>query len=169
MMNFFGLINTTNNIFILILPAVHTPFSTDELNSKVFILHLKQSHIFLLVSCLETFGLVYLEAMASGNMVIGSRGEGIDGIIQHEKNGFLSPAGELEPLTAILEQIIFQLQENQLEDILVNAHHTINQYTNKIAAQNYMNQLVQIIRPQSEDNKKLLRGVQKMEDRKLGR
>lgn len=107
---------------------------------------LKQSHIFLLVSYLETFGLVYLEAMASGNIVIGSRGEGIDGIIQHEKNGFLSPAGEVEPLTAILEKIIFQLQENQLENILDNAHHTIKQYTDKNAAQNYMNRLNQVVR-----------------------
>jgi glycosyltransferase involved in cell wall biosynthesis len=107
---------------------------------------MKQSHIFLLVSYLETFGLVYLEAMASGNIVIGTRGEGIDGVIQHGKNGFLSMAGEVEPLTAILEKIIFQLQENQLENILVNAHHTIKQYTDKNAAQNYMDRLNRIVR-----------------------
>lgn len=107
---------------------------------------MKQSHVFLLVSYLETFGLVYLEAMATGNIVIGARGEGIDGVIQHEKNGFLSMAGEVEPLTAILEKIIFQLQEKQLENILVNAYQTINQYTDKNAAQNYMNRLNQIVR-----------------------
>jgi glycosyltransferase involved in cell wall biosynthesis len=107
---------------------------------------LKQSHIFLLVSYLETFGLVYLEAMASGNIVIGSRGEGIDGIIQHEKNGFLSPAGEVEPLAAVLERIIFQLQEKQLENILVHAHHTIKQYTDKNAAQDYLERLNQVVK-----------------------
>jgi glycosyltransferase involved in cell wall biosynthesis len=106
---------------------------------------MNQSHIFLLVSYLETFGLVYLEAMACGNIVIGSRGEGIDGIIQHEKNGFLSPAGDIEALTGILEKIIWQLQENQLENILVNAHHTVTQYTDKNAAQNYMNQLKKLL------------------------
>jgi glycosyltransferase involved in cell wall biosynthesis len=106
---------------------------------------MNQSHIFLLVSYLETFGLVYLEAMATGNIAVGSRGEGIDGVIQHEKNGFLSRAGEVEPLTAILEKIIFQLQEKQLENILVNAHHTINQYTDKNAAQNYMDRLNQVL------------------------
>ena len=107
---------------------------------------LEQSHIFLLVSYLETFGLVYLEAMACGNIVIGSRGEGIDGVIQHEKNGFLSPAGEVESLTAVLEKIIFQLPGNRLENILVNAHHTIKQYTDKNAAQNYLDRLNQIVR-----------------------
>jgi glycosyltransferase involved in cell wall biosynthesis len=105
---------------------------------------MNRSHIFVLVSYLETFGLVYLEAMASGNIVIGSKGEGIDGIIQHEKNGFLSPAGEVQGLAAILEKIIFQLQENQLEDILDNAYHTIKQYTDKNAAQNYLDQLKQV-------------------------
>jgi glycosyltransferase involved in cell wall biosynthesis len=106
--------------------------------------YMKQSHIFLLVSYLETFGLVYLEAMACGNIVIGSRGEGIDGIIQHEKNGFLSPAGEVEPLKGILDKIVFQLQENQLENILVNAHHAIKQYTDKNAARNYLDRLNQV-------------------------
>jgi len=105
---------------------------------------LEQSHIFLLVSYLETFGLVYLEAMASGNIVIGSKGEGIDGIIQQEKNGFLSPAGEVQPLTAILEKIIFHLQENRLENILDNAHHTVKQYTDKNAARNYLDRLKQV-------------------------
>ncbi|MGD2087932.1 MAG: glycosyltransferase family 4 protein [Candidatus Aminicenantes bacterium] len=105
---------------------------------------MKQSHIFLLVSYLETFGLVYLEAMATGNIVIGTRGEGIDGVIQHGKNGFLSEAGEVESLTAVLEKIIFQLQENQLENILDNAHHTIKQYTDQNAAQNYLDRLSQV-------------------------
>jgi glycosyltransferase involved in cell wall biosynthesis len=107
---------------------------------------MKQSHIFLLVSYLETFGLVYLEAMACGNIVIGSRGEGIDDIIQHEKNGFLSPAGEVEPLTGILEKIIFQLQEKQLESILVNDYHTIKQYTDKNAARNYLDRLYRLVK-----------------------
>jgi glycosyltransferase involved in cell wall biosynthesis len=106
---------------------------------------MNQSHIFLLVSRLETFGLVYLEAMACGNIVIGSRGEGIDGIIQHEKNGFLSPAGEVEPLKGILDKIVFQLQEKQLENILDNAHHTIKQYTDKNAARNYLDRLNQVV------------------------
>jgi len=107
---------------------------------------LQQSHIFLLVSYLETFGLVYLEAMACGNIVIGSRGEGIDGVIQHEKNGFLSPAGEVESLTAVLEKIIFQLPENRLEDILDNAHYTIKQYTDKNAARDYLERLKKVVK-----------------------
>jgi L-malate glycosyltransferase len=106
---------------------------------------LKQSHLFLLVSYLETFGLVYLEALACGNIVVGSKGEGIDGIIQHQNNGFLSPAGEVESLTALLETIIYRLTADQLAKLLENAHGTIKQYTDRIAAQHYMQRLQQIV------------------------
>jgi glycosyltransferase involved in cell wall biosynthesis len=106
---------------------------------------MKQSHIFVLVSVLETFGLVYLEALAAGNIVIGSRGEGIDGVIRHEIDGFLSPAGEVEPLTQVLEKIIFHLDEKELEKILDNAHLTIKQYTDRNAARNYLDRLKQIV------------------------
>ena len=107
---------------------------------------MEQSHIFVMVSHLETFGLVYLEALATGNIVIGSSGEGIEGVMENGKNGFLSPAGEVEPLKNILEKIILHLPAAKLENILVNAHHTLKQYTDKNAAQNYMNRLNQVVR-----------------------
>jgi len=105
---------------------------------------LKRSHIFVMVSYLETFGLVYLEAMAAGNIVIGGRGEGIDGVIQHEKNGFLSLPGDVELLKHTLETIIFQLSVERLADILKNAYRTIGQYTEENAARNYWRQLNKI-------------------------
>jgi len=115
-------------------------FFKGELPRHKVIDKLKQSHIFILVSYLETFGLVYLEAMATGNIVIGSREEGIDGIIQHEKNGFLSPAGKVRPLTEILHKILYS-QESQLERILINANKTISIYTDSKVAQNYLTRL----------------------------
>ncbi|NIM12119.1 MAG: glycosyltransferase [Candidatus Aminicenantes bacterium] len=102
---------------------------------------LKRSHIFVMVSYLETFGLVYLEAMAAGNIVIGGRGEGIDGVIQHEKNGFLSLPGQVEPLKNLLETIILQSSTAELENILKNAHQTIREYNDENAARNYWQQL----------------------------
>ena len=45
--------------------------------------------IFILPSEDETFGLCYLEAMARGLIVIAKKGEGMDNIIQTDKNGFL--------------------------------------------------------------------------------
>lgn len=51
---------------------------------------MRQSDIFVLPSVGETFGMVYLEAMASGCIVVGTKDDGIDGIIKDGENGFLT-------------------------------------------------------------------------------
>lgn len=99
------------------------------------------SHIFVLVSILETFGLVYLEAMATGNIVIAGRGQGIDGIIRDHENGFLLPPAQPGPLTALLTDIILKQPIENLEKILLSAHQTIKQYTDENAAGNYLENL----------------------------
>jgi L-malate glycosyltransferase len=106
---------------------------------------LQKTDIFIMVSCLETFGLVYLEAMAAGNIVIGSEGEGIDGIIQHGQNGFLSPAGQWEPLAVLLEEIILKTDKNTLHTLLEKAHDTIQLFTDPNAAQHYLHQLKELV------------------------
>lgn len=47
------------------------------------------SEIFILPSTAEGFGIVYLEAMASGCVTIGTEGEGIDGVIVNGETGYL--------------------------------------------------------------------------------
>ena len=49
---------------------------------------MEESDVFAMVSSPETFGLVYIEAMAKGCVTIGSKGEGIDGVIVNNENGF---------------------------------------------------------------------------------
>ncbi len=106
---------------------------------------LLQSDIFMMVSRLESFGLVYLEAMACGNIVIGSYGEGIDGIIQHGQNGFLSPAGEAEPLALLLHEIMERMDPQTLAALLQHSYLTIQSYTHQHAAQNYLQHLKEIV------------------------
>lgn len=55
---------------------------------KVF-LELSHNDVFVLPSIHETFGIVYLEAMARNCIPIGTVNEGIDGIIQDGVNGYL--------------------------------------------------------------------------------
>ena len=119
-------------------------FFKGKLSIDAVIHELKQSHVFIMVSHSETFGLAYLEAMATGNIVIGSIDEGIDGIIRDGENGFLAPAGKSEPLLKILKKIIFTMQITELENVLLNSHRTISFYTEKQAAENYWNQLKKI-------------------------
>ena len=55
--------------------------------------------IFVLPSRNEGLGCVYLEAMACGKPVIACRGQGIDEIIVHGRNGWLIPVNGLDELT----------------------------------------------------------------------
>jgi glycosyltransferase involved in cell wall biosynthesis len=50
---------------------------------------MRRCAVFALPSSYEGLGCVYLEAMASGKAAIGCRGQGIEEIIEHGKNGFL--------------------------------------------------------------------------------
>src|SRR5690606_23877326 len=50
---------------------------------------MRAAHLFVMPSAPETFGQAYLEAMASGCVVIGHRGWGIDGIVLDKVSGYL--------------------------------------------------------------------------------
>ena len=81
------------------------------------------SNIFSLPSWQETFGLVYLEAMINEKPVIGCEGQGFDGIITHNKNGFLAKPKDYKSVHGIMEYII----ENPLKikEISLAAKHTV--------------------------------------------
>jgi teichuronic acid biosynthesis glycosyltransferase TuaC len=49
---------------------------------------------------------VYLEAMSCGKPVIGCRGQGIDEVIEHGKNGWLIPVDGLEELLQGLSMLL---------------------------------------------------------------
>lgn len=67
---------------------------------------MEKSHIFVMVSSPETFGLVYIEAMGKGCITIGTKDEGIDGVIQNEENGFLCRAQNVQDLASIFIKIL---------------------------------------------------------------
>jgi glycosyltransferase involved in cell wall biosynthesis len=66
--------------------------------------------VFALPSSFEGLGCVYLEAMASGKAAIGCRGQGIEEIIEHGKNGLLvTPGNEVELSEAL--RVLLQNEE----------------------------------------------------------
>jgi glycosyltransferase involved in cell wall biosynthesis len=101
---------------------------------------MKGSHVFLLLSKYETLGLVYLEAMAAGDIVIGSKDEGIDGIIEHSKNGFLCWPGNIVGLKRTIEYIL-NLPGKDVEEAVKKAYRTVGNYTDDRAAENYLNHI----------------------------
>ena len=62
--------------------------------------------IFVLPSRYEGLGCVYLEAMSAGKPVIACRGQGMDDVIIHDYNGFLTEPGDLERLSATLSALL---------------------------------------------------------------
>ena len=107
-----------------------------QLQRPLVIEQLRKSDIFVLLSDNETFGLSYLEAMATGNIVIGKQGDGIDGIIQNNRNGFLINANS-EELKKCLEKIL-SMKEDEISIIKTNCAKTIKELTMATAAENYL-------------------------------
>jgi len=73
--------------------------------------HMEQAEIFCMPSYPEGFGIVYLEAMASGCLTIGTQGEGIADLIRDGENGFLVPRDDVEAVTAVIREAFQRPEE----------------------------------------------------------
>lgn len=104
-----------------------------QLSHKEVLEKMQEADIFILPSKNETFGMVYLEALASGCITVCSKNDGIDGIIKDGINGFLS-----ENVEDIINEIINF--ENK-QEILDNAYDTIKKYTDINSAEYYLKNL----------------------------
>ena len=109
------------------------PIFLGQISKEKVLEEMRESDIFILPSKNESFGMVYLEAMASGCITVCSKNDGIDGIIQDGINGFLCDDVE-ECLTRIL---LF----NDKNFILDNTFATISNFTARKTAENYINYL----------------------------
>ena len=66
---------------------------------------MSENDIFIMPSYYEALGCVYLEAMASGMITVGVKGQGIDEIIKDGKNGFLLAPESIESITMTVRKI----------------------------------------------------------------
>lgn len=67
--------------------------------------------IFTMPSWQETFGLVYIEAMAHAKSVIGVQGQGVDGIVEHGKTGMLVKPRDVDSLVEALDFLLSHPEE----------------------------------------------------------
>ena len=111
---------------------------TGQIPHKSVINYMKDADIFILPSEHETFGLVYLEAMASGCITVGLKNDGIDGIIIDNYNGFLCDKFNIK------DTIINIINSNNQNQILENCYKTILDYTNEKAAKNYLDNIISV-------------------------
>lgn len=98
---------------------------------------LRDTECFIMISKFETFGLVYLEAMANGCITIASKNEGMDGIIENGVNGFLCEAGNWKELRDIINHIN-SLSDEEKQLISKKAKETAHKMTDSIVANNYL-------------------------------
>jgi glycosyltransferase involved in cell wall biosynthesis len=104
---------------------------------------MEESECFIMISSNETFGLVYMEAMAMGCLVVASLNEGMDGIIQHGINGFLCDAGNTFELAKTISEIHLLSGEEKIK-ISINAVETAKRYSESNVALNYLNSVTTI-------------------------
>ncbi len=67
---------------------------------------LAHADLLLLPSQTESFGLVALEAMASGVPVIASDVGGLPEVVEHGRTGFLAPVGDIDAMSAYAVQLL---------------------------------------------------------------
>lgn len=100
---------------------------------------LKNTHVFVMISTNEIFGLVYLEAMAASCITIASKYGGVDGIIIDRKNGYLCSEGDSAELSSIINKVIFSKSLNDIKSIVSQGYQTANEYSDSKVALKYIN------------------------------
>jgi len=90
----------------------------------------------------ETFGMVYIEAMSQGCVVIAAKNQGIDGVVVNGENGFLVEEGDVQVLSRLLDQFLL-LDSNEIKRISSNAIKTANGMKDGQLAQNLLKRLIE--------------------------
>lgn len=116
---------------------------TGRLKPEEVYAQMRESDIFILPSTGETFGMVYLEAMASGCITVCTKDDGISGIIVNGENGFLT-----DPTIDGIKQTLIHiksLNKNKLKTLHTNSFNTISELTSTKCADNYLQQIFKIL------------------------
>ncbi len=98
---------------------------------------LENAQCFIMISRAEAFGLVYLEAMATSCITIGSKKEGIDGIIIDKENGLLVDAGSEKELEKAIKEL-YSMPVDTIKSIAKNGYETANNYSDSLVAKRYL-------------------------------
>lgn len=107
---------------------------TGELSREDCISTIDDHDVFVMVSAPETFGLVYLEALARGLLVIGAKGCGIDGVILNEVNGFLcEPRSSTE-----LSEVLLRIFNEDMDAIIQAGMETVKKHIDTQCAAEYL-------------------------------
>ena len=99
-----------------------------------------RSTMFVLISDHEVFGLVYIEAMLQGCVVVASRESGADGIIVDGVNGFLCEAGNCYELAEIIRRVA-RMGSEERKRLSLEAQKTAKRFADSKVAEMYLNNI----------------------------
>lgn len=103
--------------------------------------YMRKAHCFVMISKGEVFGLVYLEAMAASCITIGSKDEGIDGVIRDGENGMLCTAADAGDLSAVLQKML-SMDTVELRRYAKAGFETASEFTDSNVAKWYLNDVL---------------------------
>ena len=103
-----------------------------EIDNSTVLKIMAESEYFIMPSYPEGLGIVYLEAMASRCITIGTIKEGIDGVIVNEENGFLVEQNDSFSISQYVKQCVSD--EKYMKKISNAAYETAIKYTWKTNA-----------------------------------
>ena len=121
-----------------------------EVDREEVFMYLEEANIFAMISERETLGLVYLEAMAKGCITIASKGEGVDGIIKDNVNGFLCKGRDVEELKNIIKKII-QMRNDDVKKMLLRARNDMYNLSSENVALDYLEFISNVINEYSRN------------------
>jgi len=98
--------------------------------------------VFALLSNNETFGLSYLEALARGLIVVGTKDEGIDGIVENNENGYLITPNKEDIIQKLNE--IFELKQNEKQELSQKALLRAQNFTREKVMDEYLKNIARM-------------------------
>lgn len=114
-----------------------------QLPNETVIEMMAGSRYFVMPSYPEGLGIVYLEAMGSRCVTIGTKGEGIEGIIVDKLNGFLVEKEDYNEIVDVIEQC--ENDESFANKLAENAFNSVKQYSWDYNAERNLEVLKKII------------------------
>lgn len=100
---------------------------------------MKNSDALVMVSK-ETFGMVYVEAMSQGCVVIAAKDQGIDGVVTHNNNGLLAKLDDQADLENCLVHLL-NMRSVEIESLSNNALNTAKTMKNSNLASAFLDDL----------------------------
>ncbi len=125
-------------------------FFLGQLSNTEVLSKMQKSQFFVMVSYPEGLGIVYLEAMRSGCIVVGTRGEGIQDIIVSGHNGFLVERDSPEEIIKEIEKC--EKKPQLMKSISLEAQKSVEMLTWENNAKNCIDFFEQILKSRKEHN-----------------